>query len=130
MIDTRSLALIKITKSPYRVDIYLRGEKRFSINQNHQESVSKLRSFDKGWEFSINQNHQESVSTGNRKQHKLGLALIKITKSPYRNMLMIFVSMCLALIKITKSPYPEVEPKSNDECLALIKITKSPYQKL
>ena len=55
--------------------------------------------------FSINQNHQESVSSV---AYNLGfdsLALIKITKSPYHNHFLEFTHDCLALIKITKSPY-------------------------
>ena len=36
----------------------------FSINQNHQESVSGVIEMDKSETFSINQNHQESVSQG------------------------------------------------------------------
>ena len=35
-----SLALIKITKSPYLGFSYIVPYNRFSINQNHQESVS------------------------------------------------------------------------------------------
>ena len=35
---------------------------KFSINQNHQESVSKSKKYKPKYQFSINQNHQESVS--------------------------------------------------------------------
>ena len=38
-----------------------------------------------------------------------GLALIKITKSPYQNEVTGEISESLALIKITKSPYQDVE---------------------
>ena len=37
---------------------------KFSINQNHQESVSSKKIIKKEIMFSINQNHQESVSSG------------------------------------------------------------------
>ena len=57
---------------------------RFSINQNHQESVSLLLHDYYCLMFSINQNHQESVSTSDLEIETYCLALIKITKSPYQ----------------------------------------------
>ena len=58
---------------------------------------------------------------------KEGLALIKITKSPYRLLSSSIEYICLALIKITKSPYHRVVEEIYSIGLALIKITKSPY---
>ena len=58
--------------------------------------------------FSINQNHQESVSDEVVKTQKESLALIKITKSPYPETTRLAIINCLALIKITKSPYLDI----------------------
>ena len=58
---------------------------KFSINQNHQESVSWLDNGTDSYKFSINQNHQESVSSNRHHSLLFRLALIKITKSPYRS---------------------------------------------
>ena len=58
---------------------------------------------------------------------KQSLALIKITKSPYRRRIRIYDDWGLALIKITKSPYREGYFYVDPSGLALIKITKSPY---
>ena len=61
-IEHIGLALIKITKSPYQQITSDIKERQFSINQNHQESVSQ-REYNEFYNvFSINQNHQESVS--------------------------------------------------------------------
>ena len=60
----------------------------FSINQNHQESVSLRYRNLLLLMFSINQNHQESVSSTYSVLEDLGLALIKITKSPYQKIVM------------------------------------------
>ena len=78
--------------------------------------------------FSINQNHQESVSVYYIFYVSLYLALIKITKSPYQQEINILMAESLALIKITKSPYLEISKVAKMLSLALIKITKSPYQ--
>ena len=55
--------------------------------------------------FSINQNHQESVSIVYELVGRYSLALIKITKSPYQVLSTSNSFISLALIKITKSPY-------------------------
>ena len=57
--------------------------------------------------FSINQNHQESVSIIQDYGKTIRLALIKITKSPYQGKVGDTMLESLALIKITKSPYQE-----------------------
>ena len=79
--------------------------------------------------FSINQNHQESVSSVNGIRRAMRLALIKITKSPYHYTIEKDIINSLALIKITKSPYLFVYHSLVSRRLALIKITKSPYQR-
>ena len=78
--------------------------------------------------FSINQNHQESVSYRRKDSTSKSLALIKITKSPYQKKEIAVNIMSLALIKITKSPYHKILEQNVGKGLALIKITKSPYR--
>ena len=77
--------------------------------------------------FSINQNHQESVSLDRGPNGFGSLALIKITKSPYHDLSDVTLTSRLALIKITKSPYLARQSLPQPMRLALIKITKSPY---
>ena len=79
------------------------------------------------YKFSINQNYQESVSSFFKQSNVKGLALIKITKSPYLLLSSDLTFTGLALIKITKSPYRTGKRISDTNSLALIKITKSPY---